>query len=87
MIARAVAYCHQYNIAHCDIKPANIMLRFDLAPVLIDFGMANILGHTNGGCTGGTRSYQPPEIDKAWSGLDNHSLKRADCWSLGVTFY
>ena len=26
MIARAVAYCHQCNIAHCDIKPANFML-------------------------------------------------------------
>jgi eukaryotic-like serine/threonine-protein kinase len=87
MIARAVAYCHQCNIAHCDIKPANIMLRYDLSPVLIDFGMSNILGHTKVGCTGGTRSYQSPEIANKWSKMDNLELKRADCWSLGVTFY
>ena len=45
-IAEAVEYIHsQYQLLHCDIKPDNIMLRFDedgnpTEPVLIDFGIS-----------------------------------------------
>ncbi|PKO83455.1 MAG: serine/threonine protein kinase [Betaproteobacteria bacterium HGW-Betaproteobacteria-11] len=31
---------HQHGLLHLDIKPANIWLRCDLAPVLLDFGAA-----------------------------------------------
>jgi len=86
MIARAVSYCHARGIAHCDIKPTNIMLGEDLVPVLIDFGMAHIDGHSTGH-SGGTKQYLPPEMYKERYKDTNVNLRSADSWSLGITFY
>ncbi len=39
-IAAALAFCHEYGILHCDIKPENIMVD-QMGPVkLIDFGIS-----------------------------------------------
>ena len=40
-IAEGVAAAHQRQIVHGDLKPANIILRSDGSPVIVDFGLAN----------------------------------------------
>jgi serine/threonine-protein kinase len=52
-IADALDYTHNRAIVHCDVKPANILVRQDLSSaVLIDFGVAHAItddiGHRPG---------------------------------------
>src|SRR5262249_61636860 len=39
-VADALAHAHARLIIHRDVKPANILLGADRAPVLVDFGLA-----------------------------------------------
>lgn len=43
-IGRTVAYAHQHLVLHCDLKPGNVLVRPDGSPVLLDFGIARLLG-------------------------------------------
>ncbi len=45
-ICDAVHVAHQRLIVHCDIKPANILVTTAGRPVLLDFGIASLLGDT-----------------------------------------
>ena len=38
MIAQSLRYLSEYNIAHLDLKPTNIMVARKLRTKLIDFG-------------------------------------------------
>jgi serine/threonine protein kinase len=39
-MAQAVAHFHQYNIIHCDLKPANVLLTENWMPKICDFDLA-----------------------------------------------
>ena len=39
-IVRGVKYAHSKEIAHCDLKPENIMLTDGMMPIIIDWGLA-----------------------------------------------
>ncbi len=47
-ICAAVSFAHQRLIVHCDIKPSNILVDAQGRPVLLDFGIAQLLQHDGG---------------------------------------
>ncbi len=40
----AVAFAHRRLVIHCDLKPSNLLIDVDGRPVLLDFGIAHLLG-------------------------------------------
>lgn len=95
-VCDGVQHAHDNNIAHRDLKPDNVLVEFDGAgkprPVVIDFGLAKLLGglkRVNQHQTGmlqmvGTPEYMSPEqADPYAVGVDNST----DVYSLGVMLY
>lgn len=39
-VADALDYAHQRQVVHCDIKPANVLVRPDGRPCIVDFGIS-----------------------------------------------
>lgn len=84
-ICDALEYAHTRGMIHRDIKPANIMLSVEGQAILMDFGIAKIVGgkqHTATGVVVGTALYMAPEIIKG-----EPADKRVDIYSLGVTLF
>lgn len=79
-VCLAVQAAHQRLVIHCDIKPSNILMRDADSPVLLDFGIAQVLGQGSADplafCT---PAYASPE-QLAGASLDVTS----DVFSLGV---
>lgn len=83
--AEALAYAHQRNMIHRDVKPANLMIDEDGRVVLTDFGIAKIVTgaqFTASGGMVGTPAYMAPE-----QGLGEAGDERSDIYSLGVILY
>lgn len=60
-ICRAVQAAHSQSVVHCDLKPANVLVRPDGQPVLLDFGVAHLLGDTGDAAEYLTPAYASPE--------------------------
>ncbi|GIH90318.1 hypothetical protein Psi01_09480 [Planobispora siamensis] len=64
-LAAALAIIHAAGVVHRDLKPANILVGPSGEPVLIDFGIAQVLDATRLTMTGtflGTPGYAAPEL-------------------------
>jgi formylglycine-generating enzyme required for sulfatase activity len=84
-VADTVAYAHERGMIHRDLKPANVMLNPQGQPILMDFGVAKMLGDSHLTATGtiiGTARYMSPE-----QASGEHPDKRTDIYSLGVILY
>lgn len=80
-ICAAVQAAHQRLIVHCDLKPSNVLVRGNGEPVLLDFGIARLLGADDSEDGGRfcTPAYASPEL------LDGSRVGvAADVFSLGV---
>jgi serine/threonine protein kinase/TolB-like protein/tetratricopeptide (TPR) repeat protein len=86
-VADALAHAHARLIVHRDVKPENILLTADGAPVLVDFGLALDEAHAGGrskGIVSGTPVYMSPEQAV---GTAHRIDGRTDVYSLGVVLY
>lgn len=81
-LARALAHVHGRNIVHCDVKPANILVRNDGQVKLADFGIATPVGAAHDGTVFGSIHYMSPERL-----VGNAPGPTCDVYALGVTLY
>ncbi|NKQ37363.1 MAG: protein kinase [Chloroflexi bacterium] len=84
-IALALGAAHKAGIVHRDMKPANVLIRPDGTPVLVDLGIAAVRGGaklTQTGSIIGTPAYMSPEQVRGQA-IDG----RADLYALGVILY
>jgi hypothetical protein len=87
-LADALTYVHEQQVIHRDLKPDNVMLRFDGDPenpdvVLMDFGIAKDLAHPQPeeGVIGTIEYMSPEQI------MEREIDERVDVYSLGVMCY
>lgn len=84
-LCEAVAYAHEQGMIHRDLKPANVMINPQGQPILMDFGIAKIVGGAGLTATGGvigTVAYMSPEQIRGQK--PDH---RADIYALGIILY
>ncbi|MEJ7598630.1 MAG: protein kinase [Kofleriaceae bacterium] len=81
-----LVHLHNHNVVHRDVKPANLLIRFDGSVAVADFGLVRISAPTKNPSparAGGTARFAPPE-----QLLDVHTAgPRSDVWSLAATLY
>ena len=84
-VAMGLAYAHEHDIVHRDVKPSNIMVGRDGHVKITDFGIARMASsavHTQTGMVLGSPKYMSPE-QVMGRAID----QRSDIFSLGIMLY
>jgi hypothetical protein len=86
--AKGVAFAHERDVVHRDLKPGNVMVDGSGHIYVMDFGLAKDLysgaGLTKPGTVMGTPSYMPPEQA---SGKNGEVDRSSDVYALGAILY
>jgi serine/threonine protein kinase len=85
-VLHALQYAHSQNVVHRDIKPSNIMIEKNERALVLDFGVAMVVGEkrvTRVGMAIGTPHYMSPEQILGSADID----RRADIYSFGCVLY
>lgn len=81
-VADAIAFAHEQQVLHCDLKPGNIIITHDERAKVLDFGISRPTFEADSGPLIGTLPYMAPEQ------LDAGQFTEAgDIYSLGVTLF
>ncbi len=87
-LCAGLAAAHNQGVLHRDLKPANIMIDIHKRPVVMDFGIAKVIGRSTGltahGAILGTPAYMAPE--QAGDEPDKVG-PLSDVYSLGAILY
>ena len=83
-ILNGIHHCHQNNIAHCDMKPANILLSNSEEWKICDFG--NSMQNTNKNVGLNRRSGTPLFISPEMFSGESYG-NNVDMWALGLVVY
>ncbi len=87
-LASALAHAHQRGVVHGDLKPANILIRNDGEPALIDFNLSQVTDAAPKSWRGGTFPYMATEQLKAIiSRTKGPAREQADVFALGVILF
>ena len=86
-IVEGIKYCHDKNICHLDIKPANIIFDKTFEPIILDFGYSTEFRNENNEIIKltegkGTEEYICPEMREG-----KEYSEKADVFSLGVVLF
>jgi hypothetical protein len=88
LLADAVHYAHKCGVLHRDLKPSNVLVDKENRPRITDFGLAKLLGSTEGATLAGqilgSPNYSAPE-----QAMGRHAEITAatDVYGLGALFY
>ena len=82
-LSEALQYLHSIGIAHCDIKPHNILLDDNYIPKLCDFNLSIDTNINHVSTCGGSFPYSAPEVSEE----NSINLFKADIWSFAITIY
>ncbi len=90
-LASALAFVHDNNIIHGDVKPSNVLLSPQGRPYLLDFNLSRS-SHSREGRFGGTPAYMAPEQLRAVLAGNGQPLITeqnftADIYSFGAVLY
>ncbi len=86
-IADALHHAHVRGILHGDIKPANLLIRNDGEPALLDFNLSQKFDTSEPKLVGGTLPYMSPESMRSFIGSSSPISVESDIYGLGVVFY
>ncbi|KAI5119220.1 hypothetical protein M0805_007731 [Coniferiporia weirii] len=94
-MAEGLAYLHEKDVVHADIKPANVLVNSLGEAMICDFGLSRVLNASQAGLAGnstrshgpgGTFRYMAYELLAASEEYTKHT-KATDVWSFGMTLY